>query len=480
MPMSRRASPSRFASSGFTLVEMIVVTFLLALAMLGILAVFDASARINKSEQDLADAQGSVRFGVYQMTRSIRMAGAGGLYVTQAVLNHRDPQIGGITVVNSVQLDSFDNVELGTNVTNLTGTRVPVRPGTDMIEVRGVINSPLLAFDQTAANGCGTCTGSVPVTVKAVTGTLTTQAVNDDAPGTNRPQFAAIDAYTQGASGANPMLVIVAENDDLHNGCNAPNAQNPNPPEHYPQFPYNVGVITAPTTLVASQTFGTVNFANAVAKELNNEFPSAAGTNAIALTHWIRHAGVVDDILYFIDNTDPNHPALAQGVRRGAQFDVITLADDVEDMQIAYGVDTNADNTVGRLPAFPPVAGTDPDTNVSNQAAQDEWVPNLAGNDNPITGTAVPYVATDFVVNPAGAPSTHCVNLHGVMISLLAKSKNADPTYRAPTSQGIVLMNSPVTINAPWPDTAQYANSGKYRRRVQTLKINLRNFSFEG
>ena len=63
--------------SGFTLIEMIVVTLLLAIAMLGLLAVFDASARINKNETDVADAQGAVRYGVYQMTRVIRMAGSG-------------------------------------------------------------------------------------------------------------------------------------------------------------------------------------------------------------------------------------------------------------------------------------------------------------------------------------------------------------------------------------------------------------------
>ena len=50
---------------------------LLAIAMLGLLAVFDASARINKNETDVADAQGAVRYGIYQMTRVIRMAGAG-------------------------------------------------------------------------------------------------------------------------------------------------------------------------------------------------------------------------------------------------------------------------------------------------------------------------------------------------------------------------------------------------------------------
>ncbi|HTO77023.1 MAG TPA: prepilin-type N-terminal cleavage/methylation domain-containing protein, partial [Thermoanaerobaculia bacterium] len=58
------------SAGGFTLIEMIVVVLLLSIAMLGILAVFDASARINKSEQDVADAQGAVRYGVYQMTRA--------------------------------------------------------------------------------------------------------------------------------------------------------------------------------------------------------------------------------------------------------------------------------------------------------------------------------------------------------------------------------------------------------------------------
>src|SRR5262249_42859026 len=149
----------------------IVVAFLLALAMLGILAVFDASARINKSETQVADAQGAVRLGVYQMSSTIRMAGSGGLFVTQAVLNHADPDLAasGITVVNGVDANSYDNVQVGTIVTGLDGPH-PVRPNTDMIEVRGVFNSPLVGFDQTAQNGCVACTGSVPLTVKATTG----------------------------------------------------------------------------------------------------------------------------------------------------------------------------------------------------------------------------------------------------------------------------------------------------------------------
>ena len=118
-PKTHAFKRTRRRESGFTLVEMIVVTMLLAIAMVGLLAVFDASARINKNETDVADAQGAVRYGLYQMTRAIRMAGAGGLYVTQAVLNHNDRGLTGIAPAGA----SYDNAA-GVTVTD---TR-PARP----------------------------------------------------------------------------------------------------------------------------------------------------------------------------------------------------------------------------------------------------------------------------------------------------------------------------------------------------------------
>jgi hypothetical protein len=266
------------------------------------------------------------------------------------------------------------------------------------------------------------------------------------------------------------MYVIVSVNDDLHNGCSQPNAQNPNPQPHYPQPTYRVGKIGAATQLVAGGTFGNVDFNDAIAIEFDNEFPAVTGTApAQPLNGWLRHAGIMDDVVYFIDDNDPVHPVLSQGTRRGAAFDVTPLADDVEDMQIAYGVDTDNNEAINRL--TPPTA-TDPDNSVSNQPGGDEWVPNVPGTDNPVTGNALPYKADNFVATPLLALSTHCARLHGVMISLLARSKNSDPTYKAPLSQGLLIMNAPVPTPAPGPS--------QYRRRVQTLKINLRNYSFQG
>jgi type II secretory pathway pseudopilin PulG len=453
----------RARERGYTLIEAIVVAFLLALAMLGILAVFDASSRINKSESQVADAQGGVRQGLYEMTRAIRMAGSGGLYVTQAILNAPDPNLAGVTVTGGT---GYDNVTGGT-VTNLAGTAIPIRPGTDLVEVRGVLFSPLVGFDYATGCPCGTSNNcsciwsAASLNSAAIVGDpIFGQHVNNAAG--QRPQFSEIDTYTASASGARPFLVLVSVSDEVF-GASTPGA----PAQLYSQLFYNVGAITAPTNLAVGNTFGAVDFTNGVAQEFNTEFPSSTGTPAVAYTSLVRRAGILDDVLYFIDNTDPNHPILSKGTRYGNAFDVVPLADDVEDMQIAYGVDTNNTETIGRFSAPSP---TDPETTVSNQPGQDKWVPNVPGADNPITSTAAPFAATNFVFNSAGPIATHFPRLHAVMVSVLARSKDPDPTYKAPLSAGLVLMNGP----------GPTAGGPQYRRRVQTVKINLRNYSFGG
>jgi hypothetical protein len=433
----------------------------------------------------VADAQGAVRYGVYQMTRTIRMAGAGGLFVTQAVLNRPDPQLGGITIGS---VNGYDNVT-GATVTNLAGTAVPVRDGTDMANVRGVILSPLYGFDLSSgcapcsnATGCGPCVGSTPVMVDAITADPEIgQHINNDP--ANRPQFAATDTHTASASGGDPMMVlVVAGNDEIHAGCSVPFG-----PQRNAQSTYNVGLITAPTQLVASGSFGNVDFTSGIALQYDNENPQDDAGSLGAPHQYpqafnnVRRAGVLDDILFFIDNTDPRHPALAQATRRGSQFDVVTLAEDVEDMQVAYGVDANGDDRVTRTAA---TTSTDTDLNTSTQLNGDEWRPNAPGE-------AVPWTTVEFqsdaaagtFPHPGGQPRAHCPRLHSVMISLVAKSRDPDPTYRGPAAWGFRVMNVPGTGTPFVPDTAIYPSppaEPRYRRRVQTLRINLRNYGAEG
>jgi hypothetical protein len=348
----------------------------------------------------------------------------------------------------------------------VAGRNVDVRPGTDMIEVRGVIFSPLVGFDdKTGCQPCATppcspCTGGATSlnTLPIVGDPINGQHVNNNVG--QRPQFASIDAYTASASAARPFYVFVAFRDEIHAGC------------VIPQAPYNVGTISTGTQLVASNTFGAVNFNDGNAQQFNNEIPANGGIPAQGYNS-VRRAGILDDLIYFIDNTNPDHPVLSEGTRRGDGFIIVPLADDVEDMQIAYGVDSNSDSSVTRTVA---TTATDTDTNESNQPNGDEWVPN-APTEAPMPAVqfqsdqSAGTLAEPFSHSTFPLPKAHCPLLHAVVISLLARSKDPDPTLRGgPLTTGLIMMNGPGTAPV----------GPQFRRRVQTLRINLRNYSLEG
>lgn len=71
----RRFSPER----GFTLIELLVAVVVLALVMVGVLNMLDASSRVSKVESALVDTQENVRYAAYHLTRTVRMAGGAGL-----------------------------------------------------------------------------------------------------------------------------------------------------------------------------------------------------------------------------------------------------------------------------------------------------------------------------------------------------------------------------------------------------------------
>src|SRR5207302_11398055 len=121
----------------------------------------------------------------------------------------------------------------------------------------------------------------------------------------NRPQFAAIDAYTNGVTGGTPMLVLVSDgNTDLHAGCSDPA---PGGATRYPQPLYNVGVITVSTGLVSGNTFGNVDFGGTIGPRFNTELPSG-GSQAAATIDKVRRAGVLDDIVFFVALDPINDP----------------------------------------------------------------------------------------------------------------------------------------------------------------------------
>ena len=182
----------------------------------------------------MADAQGAVRYGIYQMTRAIRMAGAGGLYVTQAVLNHADRSWRDHAAGSLLRQRRRERDRHGTRST----ASWPVRPGTDMIEVRGVLFSPLLGFDQ--QTGCARLHGHGDAEraadhrqrVQRTATTTTTRRTGRSSP-RSTPTRPAPRARSRCSSSSRTRAST------MHSCGDA------GPPiglQRYPQPPYNVGV----------------------------------------------------------------------------------------------------------------------------------------------------------------------------------------------------------------------------------------------
>jgi len=64
------------AGAGFTLLEATIATFLALLLLLGLLAVCDSAAILNKTEIAAVEAQGSLRQGLDRIAGVVRSIGA--------------------------------------------------------------------------------------------------------------------------------------------------------------------------------------------------------------------------------------------------------------------------------------------------------------------------------------------------------------------------------------------------------------------
>jgi hypothetical protein len=443
-------APRTSRRAGLTLVEVLFVVLLSSILFLAALAIWDSAGRLDKNEIDVADAQGNLRFGLGQISRAVRAAGAGGLFVAQAVSLRPDPDLPGVSAPPD---DDYNNV-VGGSVTNLAGESVPVRPGTDILEVRGAIFSPLVGLD--ATSGCGPCNGANELTVHGVTsGGL----VNDDP--SRRPRFAAIDSATAAASDRRPVFVLAAGADDVHPECSQGLS---GVPIRAPQPPYRVGLLQSPTALAARGTMGVVDFPDPRARELATEDP---GERAASLPDpplgALRRAAILDDVVFFVDDSDPDHPTLARALRRGTRFDVVPLAEDVEDLQVAYGVDglyradaVRPDGGIGRL--VPPTPG-DAEASASNRIDGDEWVPNVPGER--------PFTADDL------RTAAGCPLLSQVRVALVAKARDPDPTFRGRGASGFRVFDADGQAR---DYSRTNPGSPRYRRRVLAATIALRNF----
>ncbi|HMB53387.1 MAG TPA: PilW family protein [Thermoanaerobaculia bacterium] len=128
--MTAQPIPTGRREAGFTLTELLVTVLILAVLVLALLAIFDFTGRMTRAQTQIAGMQQVQRVAQHEMVRLVRMAGRGGIILGSAlqVRNDRpvdDPILAGSTA----------------------STTPRVREGSDVLIVRGIFNSEIYQLD---------------------------------------------------------------------------------------------------------------------------------------------------------------------------------------------------------------------------------------------------------------------------------------------------------------------------------------------
>src|SRR5687768_9384415 len=432
----RRRSRER----GYTLIEVMLTIVVLGVIMLGLYTLLDSSNKLAKQETNVAEAQQSARIGIYEVSRIIRQARVGGLFVANAVL------------------PVSNNIAGGTSMTDLAGNDHYVRAGTDVIAVRGILSGDKYALtsgDVTCAGSCASTT-AMTITIRATS----TNGVSNYVAG-QKPSFAGKTRpfYFVVADGSLEMLTTASGTFLV--------------PVYYVGLVETAGGTWYTQTGSPATTFSFVmDPQDTGARKLYATPPTSPTVDKPYA------GGVVEEIRFFVDegptdgtsSTADTHPSLAEAIFDPASgnWDIQPLVSEVEDFQVAYGVDGANGSARDR--------GVSP-TAISTAANLDEWVGNVANEIEtglPITGTDPKRVDAFLDASmPSGptAPIATVAALRSVMVSLVVKSADPDFKYDGPGGRGMKLLDSTAV---PFSDGA--STGRPYRRRLQSFAVSLRNY----
>jgi Tfp pilus assembly protein PilV len=438
-----RGSGNRNRERGFTLIETLVTVTVMLPVVLGLYSLLDSSGRLSKQEANVAQAQQASRGGIYEVARLLRQARVGQIYYGNAVL------------------PIYDNAPSGKTVTDLAGLGHIVRKGTDVVEARGVILGDKFSITTGDVSCAGSCDGTSQMTI-----ILRSTSLNGfvNYPAAQKPSLAAK---------TRPFYLVVGDSSSQPVTVSG---------KTYLVPLYFVGRVNADAsgswyTYVVTGTAATFTFSmnpsDAGAKVFN---ATAAGAPSLQNPFV---CGALDDILFFVDEgtaavSGDTHPALAMATYdpSTANYDIQSLVDEVEDFQIAYGVDGADGSAVD--------GGADPVAVNVTAVNKDEWVGNVAGEVDASLGTpaaAVPRTTTvgafldTTVATSDTSPALARPLLRSLWISLAVKSRDPEMKYAGPGAMGVVMLDSTAKSMSDPSITGR-----PYRRRVQSLAVSLRNF----
>jgi type II secretory pathway pseudopilin PulG len=427
---------------GFTLIESLVTLTVMIPVVLGLYSLLDSSGRLSKQESNLAQAQQSSRGGIYEVARLLRQARVGQIYYGNAVL------------------PIYDNAATGKTVTDIAGQGHIVRKGTDVVEARGVILGDKFSITTGDVSCAGGCDGTSQMTI-----ILRSTSLNGF---TNYPAIQKPSLATK----TRPFYLVVGDSSSQPVTVSG---------KTYLVPLYYVGLVNANASgswyTYVSGTVSTFTFSMNPSDTRAKVFNATAAGAPSLQNPFV--CGALDDIVFFVDEgtaavSGDTHPSLAMATYDPStdHYDVQALVDEVEDFQIAYGVD-GADGSAAD-------GGADPVAVNVTAVNKDEWVGNVAGEVDaslgtpaaalPRTGTVSAFLDTTVATSDT-APALARPLLRSLWISLVVKSRDPEMKYSGPGARGVVLLDSTAKSLSDPSITGR-----PYRRRVQSLAVSLRNF----
>lgn len=404
--------------AGFTLVEL-MITFVLTIAFMGgLLTLLDSNNKLARSQTYIAGMQQALRSGQYEMMRTVRMAGRGGL--------PRGSLPQGLAV--AVRNDAAPSGDQHHIAVGDTGSP-EILAGTDVLVVRGAISGSVYQINP-LAGGFAVDSQTAPTSgsIRILDPHPTTGIRQDLAP--------LIDAVENDPHGAlllvSPIDVwAVVEIDKTASD-----------------------ITTDPQNIVIGFRVGTVGGPEVRDSyiELSGGFPTTLRT--------VAHVALLEEYRYYVreeravagDATSALVPRLVKARffpatelphATDTEFGV-EIADNVFDLQIALGVDTDGDGVIDE--------GPEPD----------DWLYNSASDTN-ADGDPVDPAQWNPPVNPP--PLAH------VRLTTLARTDRGDLGYLAPP---LGMIEDKDYSEMPH-NVFNAVSERRYRRRLLQTVVDLRN-----
>lgn len=423
------ATPPR--QRGFTLIEVMVATLITIEVILAALALFDFHNRLARVQGQITDMQQSLRVAQYEMVKLTREAGRGGL---PAVV--MTGPYGAVGVRNNVSAAN-DQIAIG-----YSGSPKAV-DGTDILVVRGAFSLPIFTLDPSGP-GRLTLTGGSGTPATATGGTVIVCAYTPTGMAQDLTGLTSAVSAAAAASQVEPLILVSPGYDSIYAVVELdPGGSTLN--GIYPGCPFGGAGV-----LISFKVTGGVN-ASAF-----QQLGAVTGTVGLPpLMNSVATLGILEEYRYYI-RQDATLNALGDPVRHLSRARVypgtetpyyndptnlkVDVADNVFDLQIALGVDTNLDGLITEGGTGNPPSQLPPTTT-------DEWIYNVAGDP--------PF--------PVAAP------LREVRINTLAITGNPDPQYQGPK---LTQLEDHTYVATDFPNTF---HGRCYRHRLLTTVVGLRN-----